>query len=114
MSTLIEKKVVKEAYAIKFVAKESGTPVGRVFLYLLYNDLHEEPFAVLEDVFVDEEYRSRGIGKELVEAAIEEAKKEKCYKIICTSRYGRDELHTWYGKLGFKDHGKEFRMDLNV
>lgn len=112
MSVTIVKKVVKEAYAIKFIATENNTPVGRVFLYLLYNDLHLEPFALVEDVFVDAEYRNHGIGKALIEAALEEAKKEKCYKVICTSRFGKEELHEWYKKFGFKEHGKEFRIDL--
>ncbi|OGH68293.1 MAG: hypothetical protein A3I29_04445 [Candidatus Magasanikbacteria bacterium RIFCSPLOWO2_02_FULL_44_11] len=109
----IEKKVVKESFAIKFIAHENGTPIGRAFLYVLYNDLHEEPFGFLEDVFVDKESRGRGIGRALVEAAIDEAKKEKCYKLICTSRHTKEELHSWYEKVGFKNHGNEFRLDFN-
>jgi GNAT superfamily N-acetyltransferase len=108
----IEKKVVKEAFAIKFIAKKDGTPIGRAFLYLLYNDLHKEPFGFLEDIFVDAEHRGKGVGRALVEAAVEEAKKEKCYKLICTSRHARKELHDWYKKLGFADHGLEFRIDF--
>lgn len=108
----IEKRVVKEAYAIKFIAEENGTPVGRAFLYLLYNDLHEAPFGFVEDVFVDTQYRGQGIGKALVEAVIEEAKKEKCYKLICTSRHAKQKLHGWYQQLGFSEHGVEFRIDL--
>jgi GNAT superfamily N-acetyltransferase len=102
----------KRQGGIKFVIHENGAEVGRVFLYLLYNDLHAEPFGLVEDVFVEEAWRGRGLGAELVKAVIEEAKKQSCYKLICTSRTGRDKLHEWYRSLGFKEHGKEFRMDF--
>lgn len=112
MIVTIEKKVFKDAYAVKLVANDGAKIVGRAFLYVLYNDLHAEPFALLEDVFVDEAYRSKGIGRKLVEAAMAAAKEEKCYKIICTSRHGKEELHKWYEGFGFKNHGVEFRLDF--
>ncbi|MEM5875494.1 MAG: GNAT family N-acetyltransferase [Candidatus Aenigmatarchaeota archaeon] len=97
----------------KIVAKdEYGKEIGRCFIFLIKNDLHEEPYALLEDVFVLEEYRSKGIGTELVKRAIELAKEKNCYKILATSRFEREYIHKWYEKLGFKRFGYEFRMDL--
>lgn len=98
--------------AIKFTAEENGKILGRAYLYILYNDLHKEPFGFMEDVFVEEESRGRGIGTKLINGIIAEAKKENCYKLICTSRYENVKVHALYDKLGFKDHGKEFRIDL--
>jgi hypothetical protein len=43
---------------------------------------------------------------------IAEAKRRDCYKLIATSRYARDRSHALYARLGFTDHGKEFRMDF--
>ncbi len=108
----ISKSTEKEVYAIKLQAEEDGQNIGRAFLYVLKNDLHTEPFGLLEDVFVEEEYRRKGIGRELVEAAIAEARNLGCYKLIATSRREKPELHEWYKKFGFKDHGLEFRMDF--
>ncbi len=108
----IHKEIKKEAYGIEFIAKEGDERVGRVFLYILYNDLHEEPFAFMEDVFVEEKYRKKGLGTELVKTAIDQAKAEGCYKIICTSRYDRETVHKWYEKLGFKNYGYQFRINL--
>ncbi len=108
----IHTEVKKEAYCIKFIAKENGTPIGRAFLYILYNDLHVEPFAFMEDVFVDEAYRGRGIGSEMVKAMVKEARVQGCYKMIFTARNIKREVQDWYVHLGFKDWGKEFRMDL--
>ena len=44
--------------------------------------------------------------------SIEEAKKQGCYKLVGTSRHGRDKLHKWYEELGFKNYGLEFRINL--
>ncbi|MEM5815114.1 MAG: GNAT family N-acetyltransferase [Candidatus Aenigmatarchaeota archaeon] len=105
----IEKKLTE---FIKISAKNEEREVGRCFIFLIKNELHEEPYALLEDIFVEEEYRKKGIGTELVKKAIEIAKKKKCYKIILTSRFEREFLHQWYEKLGFKKFGFEFRIDL--
>jgi len=53
------------------------------------------------------------VGTLLVRKAVELARELGCYKIIATSRFGREELHRWYEKLGFKLHGYEFRIDFN-
>jgi len=48
----------------------------------------------------------------LVQAAIEEAKKIGCYKLVATTRHHREIVCAWYEKFGFKNYGAEFRMDL--
>src|SRR3989344_5641006 len=100
------------SFRIKFEAKEGEKILGWAYLYIMHNDLHKEPFGFMENVFVQEEHRGKGIGKKLIESLIQEAKKQGCYKIIGTSRYERSEVHSMYEKFGFKDYGKEFRMDL--
>ena len=97
---------------IKFILTDNNKQIGRVFLYILKNDLHQHPFGFMEDLFLEEEFRSKGNGQKLVQAVMEEAKKQGCYKLIGTSRYEREKVHDFYKKLGFKDYGKEFRLDL--
>lgn len=101
-----------KSYAIKITVEENNIVLGSAYLYIMFNDLHEEPFGFLENVFVQENSRGQGIGSKLVEAAVGEAKKQNCYKIIGTSRSANTKVHAFYAKLGFKDYGKEFRMDL--
>jgi GNAT superfamily N-acetyltransferase len=97
---------------VKLSIEENGKEVARAFLYVLTNELHKEPFGLMEDVFVEEEFRGKGLGTMIVKALIEEAKRTGCYKLIATSRYSRENVHTLYERLGFKDHGKEFRIDF--
>lgn len=95
-----------------YIKNEKGEEIARCFIYLIYNDLHDKPYALLEDVFVKEEYRNKGIGSEIVKKAIEIAKKLNCYKIIATSRFEREKVHEFYEKLGFRKWGIEFRIDF--
>ena len=107
----LDRKII-QSKAIKIVAREDGRMMGRVYLYLIYNDLHKRPYGLLEDVFVEEKYRGQGAGSKLLGAVIDEARRRGCYKLIGTVRKSRKRIHNWYEKLGFEDYGKEFRMDL--
>ena len=91
-----------------------GVEVARAYLYVLTNDLHDTPFGLLEDVYVESSCRGTGVGRELLANVLERAKSEKCYKLIATSRNDgtRQMVHDWYIRLGFRDYGTEFRMDF--
>ncbi len=101
-----------ESVAYKFSAVENGQEVGRAYLYVIQNGLHPEPYGLLEDVFVSELARRGGLGTQLVQMVIDEAKSQGCYKLIGTSREERPHVHAWYKKMGFSEHGKEFRINL--
>lgn len=108
----IIRKIKKNSFAIKFEMHVGKKSVGRIYLYIIQNDLHQRPYGFLEDLFVDENMRGKRIGSALLYAAIKEAKKQKLYKLIGTSRKSRKQLHSFYQTSGFKIYGVEFRMDL--
>ena len=108
----IKKEILKNSYAIRLSASERGKEIARAYIYVLTNSLHKEPFGFLEDVFVEETHRGGGIGTEIVNRAIEEAKKAGCYKLIGTSRDSRPAVHRLYERIGLKKWGVEFRMDF--
>ncbi len=56
----------------------------------------------IEDGVVDEEYRGRGFGREIVEALISLAKEKKLKRIQLTSNPRRETARALYGKLGFE------------
>jgi GNAT superfamily N-acetyltransferase len=98
----------------RFFVEKEGREVGHAYLYVLQNDLHQTPFGLLEDVFVDEQYRGQGVASELLSAVFEKARLERCYKLLATSRNDgtRASIHSWYERLGLKAYGTEFRIDL--
>ncbi len=105
-------KTIKASKVIKLELKEKGNQVARGFLYLIKNDLHKRPYGLIEDVFVSESLRGQGIGSELIIELIKTAKKQKCYKLVATSRTSKPLVHKLYKKLGFKHHGLEFRINF--
>ena len=112
METKIKRKKVK-SYGIKFFVEKGNKEVARAFLYVMNNGLKKEPFGFLEDLFVDESLRGQGIGTDLLNMVIAEAKKIGCYKLVGTSRYERESVHKMYEKMGFEKFGVEFKMYLN-
>ncbi len=107
-------KVVRvPAYGVKITKALKGKVVGRAYLYVMTNDLHQRPFGLMEDVFVDPDHRGSEIGTALVKCVVAEAKRRRSYKLIATSRHARNRVHALYDRLGFKDHGKEFRIDFS-
>ncbi|HEX9962624.1 MAG TPA: GNAT family N-acetyltransferase [Pyrinomonadaceae bacterium] len=66
--------------------------------------------ATIESVRVDEKYRGRGIGKELMKRAIERAKQENCFTVQLTTNADRADAHRFYENLGFK--GSHLGMKL--
>ncbi|PJA49266.1 MAG: histone acetyltransferase [candidate division SR1 bacterium CG_4_9_14_3_um_filter_40_9] len=63
----------------------------------------------IEDVVTREGFEGNGIGKALMNTAIEEAKNCGCYKIILDCD---NELTGYYKKFGFKTDGAFMRMYL--
>jgi GNAT superfamily N-acetyltransferase len=101
------------AEGIRFSVAFEGREVARAYLYLAENDLHPgQYFGLLEDVFVDESQRGRGLGTTLVRQVIEEARRRGCYKLIATSRLERPRVHALYRELGFEEWGRELSLDF--
>ena len=109
---MLRSEKITDFSAVKLAAYDGDKPVGRIYLYLLKNDLHKQPFGFLEDLFVEEPYRKQGIGSQLVRQAIAEAKNRGCYKLIANSRTFAGAIHKFYEKQGFAKWGFEFRMNL--
>ncbi|MBS1508855.1 MAG: GNAT family N-acetyltransferase [Bacteroidetes bacterium] len=61
---------------------------------------------------VDPEIQGKGIGKKLLQAADEEAKKQNCQCIEMTVISVRSELIAWYQRHGYKLTGEEKPMVL--
>ena len=97
---------------IKLSITKDNKEIARAHLFLIKNSLHQKPYGLFEDLFVEPEFRGKGLGRQLIEKIIEEAKKQGCYKLLATSRYSREKVHELYLKIGFQDYGKEFRMNL--
>jgi len=108
----VQKEIKKDSFAVKVSLVEGETVIGWAHVFIKYQDRHDEPYAYLENVYVEPEFQKQGHGKKLVQLAIEEAKERGCYKIIGTSKHHKTKVHEFYEKMGFAKYGYAFRMDL--
>ena len=69
--------------------------------------------AFVENVVTDKEYRGQGLGRNVMEKAIEFARENNCYKVILQSASFRKEAHQFYKNLCFDGESKKaFIMKL--
>ena len=98
-SKLFEKSVVLVAY-------DNGEMVGMVTLVPMHKLSGLK--GSLEHLMVQEKYRGQGLGKQLVQAAIGEAKKLKITSLFLTVEPDRLIAQGLYKKLGFKKQDTQF------
>ena len=86
-----------------FVAKmEDGAIVGMLSLVVV--DIPTGRKAWIEDVVTDSSCRGCGVGKMLVDRAIEEARNTSIKRIYLTSNPSRLAAHALYRKCGFESY----------
>ena len=96
-----------------YVARDRQKIVGTFSLIIMENIIHIGGFTgLVESVVVHDQYRSRGIGKMMMEFAIQKCKESECYKMSLSSKLIRERAHAFYERLGFKKHGYSFLIEL--
>jgi GNAT superfamily N-acetyltransferase len=108
---IASKNVWKEIkkYNIKYyIAKDNGKIIGSCYICIIHNLTRGgRSIGFIENVITDKEYRRRGIGKRLVEKAVEYAKEQNCYKVILQSGSKRTDAHKFYESTGFDGEAKK-------
>ena len=93
------------------VAEEEGKVIGTLVLLIVPNLSHSAlPWALVENIVVDEKHRRQGIGRLLMNYAIARAKEAGCYRIVLSSDKRRKEAHKFYRSLGFQASAHGFRL----
>jgi GNAT superfamily N-acetyltransferase len=96
-----------------YIARDHQIIVGTFSLIIVENIIHcGGASGLVESVVVDNRYRSKGIGKMMMEFAIQKCKESKCYKMSLSSKLIRERAHSFYENLGFKRHGYSFLIEL--
>jgi len=91
-----------------FVAKENGKIVSSCYVCIIPNLTRGgKSIGFIENVITDAKYRRKGIGKIVVENAIEYAKEHNCYKILLQSGNKRTEAYKFYEAIGFDSTSKK-------
>ncbi len=88
---------------------DCGRPLGSITVQLVDKMIYRQPYAFLDDFIVAEEFRKKGIGKDLVRHAINYCHNKGCFKIILDCA---PALEKYYGGFGFYVNGTTMRLDL--
>lgn len=82
--------------------EQDGTVIGTLTVYVVTNLSHGgKPFALVENVVVDEAVQGGGHGRRLMDEAERIARAAGCYKVTLTSNRRRAPAHAFYERLGF-------------
>ena len=96
-----------------YLAMIENKVVGTFELLIMDNLAHKgSKSGIVEDVVVDNDYRSKGIGKKMMEFAMNVCRDNSCYKLTLSSSIHREGAHKFYENLGFKRHGYSFLIEL--
>jgi len=109
------KRIIRDIFSTKkflnlFVAAEkgSGKLVGYALYFYTYSSFLARPTLYLEDIFVLEEHRKRGLGRDLFVRCVSEAVKRDCgrmewsvltwnkHAIEFYEKHGAERLDEWY------------------
>ncbi len=108
---LVLKKIRSNQNHVIMVADLEGQIVGSITLLIEPKFIHQGGLVGhIEDVVVRSELQGKGIGEQLVNAALEHAKNHGCYKTILECD---DNVKPFYDKIGFKRNSNAMRFDHN-
>jgi GNAT superfamily N-acetyltransferase len=97
-----------------YVAKSGKSIVGTFALLIMDNLAHMgAPSGVVEDVVVHRDWRGKGVGKQMMQFAMNRCRERGCYKLALSSNLKRETAHRFYDGLGFQRHGYSFIVELN-
>lgn len=87
--------------SVVLAAYEREEAAGFLQLYPLFSSWYCKRQWFLSDLYVDERFRERGIGRHLVCASIDYAKRGGARAILVELPFSEPHLVEFYGKLGF-------------
>lgn len=106
------KKVFNNPNNFVYVAEDKNKLVG--FVTFSVRDVIRYPkrIAELDELFVLEAYRKKGVCRELMQQVEKKATTLDCYRIFIESHYDHKTAHKFYEALGYTNYGYHFIKNL--
>jgi ribosomal protein S18 acetylase RimI-like enzyme len=107
---------IEQQESVIFIAEDSmqgNTVIGFVQLYPLFSSTGLKKLWLLNDLFVDANYRKQGIAEKLIENAKELAKQTSARGLVLETSASNLPAQTLYEKIGFsKSQSFYYELDL--
>ena len=89
------------------VAEEDGKIVSSCVCVIIPNLTHnQQPYAFVENVITDENYRGRGLATKCLNYAKKIAENENCYKIMLLTGSKKESTLNFYRQAGYNSEDK--------
>lgn len=99
---------------ITLVAEVNSSVVGYIVVAVFHQSFRREnPIAELENMFIDTEYRRKGIGKKLVEEARKIAMERGAKRLKVEASMKNEQAINFYKECGFEDFDIILQMKLD-
>lgn len=105
-------RLINDASSHFLVAAREGTPIGFINFTVRQTILHQGPSALIDELVVAEEYRGKGFGRQLVQAAIEKCRQLGCCEVEVSTEKTNLRARKFYRQCGFEEIGMLFEVDL--
>lgn len=90
-----------------YVLEQDRVVVATTYLNVIPNLTRAaSPYAVIENVVVDEARRGTGLGKRIMAATLQAAWDAGCYKVMLMTGSRKPSTHAFYKACGFSDTAK--------
>jgi len=90
-----------------FILELNGAVVATTYLNVIPNlSRSASPYAVIENVVVDESLRGTGLGKEIMDCTLLAAWDAGCYKAMLMTSSRNPDTHSFYRACGFSSDVK--------
>lgn len=107
------KESLKDDKFYGIVAIENNKVVGVLISRLINRLVKKRNILFIDDLIVNEKYRSKGIGKLLIQVAINYATSKDCETVELTSYILNVNAHRFYENNGFEKKLYKFKRYLN-
>ena len=95
-------QIVETAGLHVFVLDHEGAIVATTYLNIVPNLTRSaSPYAIVENVVVEESLRGQGLGKEIMAGTLQAAWNAGCYKAMLLTGSRRPSTHAFYRACGF-------------
>jgi GNAT superfamily N-acetyltransferase len=95
-----------------FVAEVDGEVVGLAGIHVSPSLEYDADAAKVSALVVDERHRHGGVGRALLAAVENEARRRGCALVFLTTAERRKDAHAFYRRLGWEETGRRFARDL--
>lgn len=95
------------------LAEREGKVIGFISFMTRKTIIHSGLCGLIDELVVSKRYRRKGVGKELIDAAIKECKKLRCCEVEVSTEFTNVNAREFYKHCGFEETGVIFEKHLH-